>query len=164
MALLPHFARALVGSMQDRTSDAQPRTSRRYTTYTTWPLPTMADKLRFILTSVQQHPIQDIHGQLVGRSPSTANTWIHLRHPVLNQALADQPRLPARTADEVAAMLTMPPPEGPAASPFLGMTGPNAPSHARQILRSSTRMTVARRSATRSTTSVCFMRLVTCAA
>ena len=37
-------------------------------------------------------------------SQSNANKWIHLLHPVLNQALADQERLPARTADDLAAM------------------------------------------------------------
>ena len=37
MALLPHFARAFVESMQDRTIDGQPRTSRRYTTYASCP-------------------------------------------------------------------------------------------------------------------------------
>jgi len=31
-ALLPHFEHALVASLQDRTSDGQPRTSRRYST------------------------------------------------------------------------------------------------------------------------------------
>ena len=30
MALLPHFEQAVVGSMQDRTIDGQPRASRRY--------------------------------------------------------------------------------------------------------------------------------------
>jgi hypothetical protein len=49
-ALLPYFERALVGSMQDRASEGQPRTSRRYTTYTTCPVPRIADKLLFILT------------------------------------------------------------------------------------------------------------------
>jgi hypothetical protein len=72
--------------MQDRTIDGQPRTSRRYSTYGTCPLPTIADKLRFILTDVKQHPIQEVQGQLFGMSQSNANTWIHLLHPVLNQA------------------------------------------------------------------------------
>jgi len=85
MALLPHFERAFVESMQDRTIDGQPRTSRRYTTYASCPLPTMADKLLFILTYLKQNPIQEMQGQLFGMSQSNANTWIHLLHPVLNQ-------------------------------------------------------------------------------
>ena len=46
----------------------------------------MADKLLFILTYLKQNPIQELPGQLVGMSQSNANTWIHLLHPVLNQA------------------------------------------------------------------------------
>jgi hypothetical protein len=43
--------------MEDHTLDGHPRTSRRSSTYETSPLPTMADKLLFILTSVKQHPL-----------------------------------------------------------------------------------------------------------
>ncbi len=152
-ALLPHFEQAFVGYLQDRTIDGQPRTSRRYTTYDTCPLPTTADKLLFILTYVKQHPIQEVQGQLLGMSQSHANTWIHLLHPVLNQALADQELLPARTADDLAAMLTTPPTEASAPSSRFFMTGPNDPSSVRKTRRSSKSMTVGRRHATRSQTS-----------
>ena len=64
--LLPHFEQAFVTYLQDRTIDGQPRTSRRYSTYDTCPLPTMADKLLFILTYVKQNPIQEVQGQLFG--------------------------------------------------------------------------------------------------
>jgi hypothetical protein len=103
-ALLPHFEQAFMTDLQDRTIDGHPRTSRRYTTYGTCPLPTIADKLLFILTYLKQNPIQEVQGQLFGMSQSNANTWIHLLHPVLNQALVDQELLPARTATEFAAM------------------------------------------------------------
>jgi Helix-turn-helix of DDE superfamily endonuclease len=85
-ALLPHFARALAASLQDRTIDGQPRTSRRDRAYGNGPLPTMADKLLFMLTYRKQHPIQEVQGQLFGMRQSNANNWIHVRHPVLNQA------------------------------------------------------------------------------
>ena len=153
MALLPHFEQAFVGYMQDRTIDGQPRTSRRYTTYDTCPLPTTADKLLFILTYVKQNPIQEVQGQLFGMSQSHANKWIHLLHPVLNQALADQELLPARTADDLAALLTTPPTEASAPSALFFMTGPNDPSSVRKTRRSSKNITVARRNATRSKTS-----------
>ena len=48
-ALLPHFEQALVTYRQDRTIDGQPRTSRRYRSYATCPLPTLADKRLFIV-------------------------------------------------------------------------------------------------------------------
>ena len=80
--LLPHFERALSTDRHDRTIDGQPRTSRRYRSYNTCPLPTLADKRLFMLTYVQQHPMQEVQGQLFGMSQSSANTWIHGRHPV----------------------------------------------------------------------------------
>jgi hypothetical protein len=51
--LLPPFEHAWLADMEDHTLDGQPRTSRRYRMYETSPLPTMADKLLFILTSVK---------------------------------------------------------------------------------------------------------------
>jgi hypothetical protein len=123
----------------------------------------MADKLLFILTDLKQNPIQAVQGQLFGMSQSHANKWIHVLHPVLTQAFADQELLPARTADAVAVMLAQQPPEGPSAVPRCGMLGPNARSSAQKIPRSSKSMTVARRSVIRSKTSSCSMRPVTCA-
>jgi hypothetical protein len=46
----------------------------------------MAAKLLFILTYLKPNPIQAVQGQLFGMSQSNAGKWIHLRHPVLNQA------------------------------------------------------------------------------
>ena len=152
-ALLPHFEQALVTYMQDRTIDGQPRTSRRYRTYKTCPLPTTADKLLFILTYLKQNPIQEVQGQLFGMSQSNANKWIHLLHPVLNHALAVQALLPARTADDLATMLTPSATEPPARTPLFFMMGPNDPSSVRKTRRSSKSITVARRSVTRSKTS-----------
>jgi hypothetical protein len=67
-ALLPPFEQAFVAYMQAHTIDGQPRTVRRYRTYDTCPLPTMADKLLFILTYLKQNPIQEVQGQLFGMS------------------------------------------------------------------------------------------------
>ena len=152
-ALLPHFEHALAAYLQDRTIDGQPRTSRRYSPYDNCPLPTIADKQLFILTYVKRNPIHEVQGQLFGMSQSKANKWIHLRHPVLNPALADQERLPARTADDLAAMLTTPPTEASAPSALFFMMGPNDQSSVRETRRSSKSMTVGRRNATRSKTS-----------
>jgi Helix-turn-helix of DDE superfamily endonuclease len=153
MALLPHFEDAFVVYMQDRTIDGQPRTSRRYTTYDTCPLRTTADKLLFILTYVKQNPIQEVQGQLFGMSQSNANKWIHLLHSVLNQALADQELLPARTAEEFAAMFAPHTADGSATTPLFGMMALNVQSTARPIPKSNKNITAARRSVTRSKTS-----------
>ena len=151
-ALLPHVERALAAYLQDRTIDGQPRTSRRDSAYDNSPLPTMADKLLFILTYLKQNPIQEVQGQLFGMSQSHANKWIHVLHLVVNQALADQERLPARTAEEFAAMFKTHATDGSSTPPF-GMMVPNVRSTARQTPKSHKTMTVARRSATRSQTS-----------
>jgi hypothetical protein len=83
-ALLPHVEPAFEAYRGTRTSDGHPRTSRRYRPYGTCPLPTMADKLLFILSDLKHHPSQERQGQLFGMSQSNANTWIHLWHAVLN--------------------------------------------------------------------------------
>jgi hypothetical protein len=152
-ALLPHFERAFGTYMQDRTIDGHPRTSRRYSTYDTCPLPTLADKLLFILTYLKQSPIQEVQGQLFGMSQSNANKWIHVLHPVLNQALADQELLPARTAAELAAMFKTHATDGSSTTPLFGMMALNVRSIVRQIPKSNKNITVARRSVTRSKTS-----------
>jgi hypothetical protein len=151
-ALLPHFEHAFLGYMQDHTIDGQPRASRRYSTYEKSPLPTMADKLLFILTYLKQNPIQEVQGQLFGLSQSNANKWIHLLHTVLNLALAQQDLLPARTAEELAALLATTPSKEGSAPPLFGMMVLNDQSSVRRIPRSSKNITVARRSATRSKT------------
>ena len=151
--LLPHFEQAFVTYMHNRTIDGQPRTSRRYSTYDTCPLPTIADKLLFILTYLKQNPIQEVQGQLFGMSQSNANKWIHVLHPVLNQALADQELLPARTAAEFAAMFKTHATDGRATTPLFGMMAPNVRSTARPILKSNKNITVASISVTRSKTS-----------
>src|SRR4030095_11131354 len=98
-----------------------------------------------MMTDVKQHPIQAVQGQLFGRSQSHANTWIHVRHPVLNQALADQERLPGRTAAELAAMFAT---GGGAAPPLVGMMARRDRSTAPPIPRTSRTTTAASRRAT----------------
>ena len=152
-ALLPHFEPALPASLQDRTIDGRPHTSRRYCSYNNSLLPTMANKLLFILTYLKQSPIQEVQGQFFGMSQSNANKWIHVLHSVLNRALADQELLPARTAEEFAAMFKTHATHGRSTTPLFGMMVPNVRSTARQIPKSNKNIIVARRSATRSKTS-----------
>jgi hypothetical protein len=152
-ALLPYFEHAFLVYMEHHTIDGQPRPSRRYSTYETGPLPTMADKLLFLLTDLKQHPIQEVQGQLFGMSQSNTNKWMHLLHTVLNLALAQQEMLPTRTADEFATFLATTQTQDESTSPLFGMMVQSDPSTARQMPRTSKSITVARRSATRSQTS-----------
>jgi len=151
-ALLPLFEHALAAYLQDHTIDGQPRTSRRYSTYDNCPLPTIADKLLFILTYVKQKPIQEVQGQLFGMSQSNANKWIHLLQTVLNQALAHQERLPARNADDVAVMRAAKQTVGVPLLPLLGMMVLSDRSIAQPIQRNNKNTTAARKRVTRSKT------------
>src|SRR3989442_12900914 len=108
----------------------------------------MADKRLFMLTDFTQHPLPGVQGQLFGMSQSHANHWIHLRHAVLNQALAPQEWLPPRTADDGAAMFAT----ARAADvpiPLVGMMGPGAQSTAHPFQSNNTLPTRARTSAQR---------------
>ena len=153
-ALLPPFEHAWLAYMADHTLDGHPRTSRRYSTYETSPLPTMADKLLFILTYVRQNPIQELQGQLFGMSRSNANKWIHLLHTVLNQALGQQDLLPARTAAELATLLTSKQTKEGDTSPLFGLMVLSGRSTAQPIQKSNKNTTAAKRNARRSKTSL----------
>lgn len=96
--LVPRFAASFQTYLQEQTIDGAERIGRAYTAYRNSPLPTAADKLLFILVYLKQYPTQTVQGQLFGLSQSNANKWIHLLHPILNQALATAGHLPQRTA------------------------------------------------------------------
>jgi hypothetical protein len=152
MALLPPFAHALVAYMRDHTMEGQPRASRHDRTYDHCPVPTMADKLLFILTYLQQNPIQEVQGQLLGLSQSNATKWLHLLYTTLTLAFAHQDLLPARTADAFATLLATTQTKDAPTSPLFGRMVPNARAIARPIQKTSRNTLVARRRATRSTT------------
>jgi Helix-turn-helix of DDE superfamily endonuclease len=86
-ALLPHFEHAFLAYRQEHTIDGQPRASRRYSTYDTSSLPTMADQLLCILTYLKQNASQAVQGQLFGMSQSNANKWLHLLHIRIEHAI-----------------------------------------------------------------------------
>jgi Helix-turn-helix of DDE superfamily endonuclease len=110
-------------------------------------------KSQFILTYLKQNPIQEVQGQLFEMSQSNANKWIHLLHPVLNRALADQELLPTRTAAAFASMFETRATAGGSTTPLFGMMALNGRSIARPIPKSNKNITVARRRVTRANTS-----------
>ncbi len=100
-ALLSHFQAAFETYVATYTLDGKPRLGRSYSTYSTSPLPTMEDKLLFILVYLKQAPTQQMQGELFGMSQSKANLWIHRLHPLLNRALAAAGELPVREAEQL---------------------------------------------------------------
>lgn len=95
-ALLPHFRRCYDEWMKTHRLDGKPRGKRAYSTYRNSPLPTMEDKLFFILHYLKTNNLQSVQGAMFGISQPKANVWIHCLQPILNQTLAALGELPAR--------------------------------------------------------------------
>ena len=102
---VPYFQHALEQVMARQTIDGYSREGRRFTTYRNSPLPTVEDKLLFILTYLKVNPTQEIHGQMFDMSQSNVSKWFHLLHDVLNLALKQQSFIPARNAQELTNLL-----------------------------------------------------------
>lgn len=100
-ALLPHYSRQYYQWMSSHRLDGQPRGKRRYSPYKNSPLPSMEEKLFFILSYVKTNNLQTVHGALFGMSQPKANLWIHCLHPILNQTLAELNVRPARQMADV---------------------------------------------------------------
>ena len=99
--LLPAFANCFLTYVREHTLARQKRQTRSYSTYKNSPLPTMEDKLLFILMYLRKATTQDIFGEVFNMPQPVANKWIHLLHPCLNQALAMVGEIPARNASEL---------------------------------------------------------------
>ena len=100
-ALLPTFMLSFLSYMQGRTLEGKERHKRRYVAYKNSPLPTMEDKLLFILMYLRKATTQDIFGEVFGMAQPVVNKWIHLLLPCLNHALAELGEIPARSASEL---------------------------------------------------------------
>ncbi len=99
-ALLPHFQVQFENCVETQTLKGKPRTKRHYSTYKNSPLPTIEDKLLFILIYLKQGTTQEMHATLFGMHQPDANVWIHLLHRILNQTLAALGELPVREAED----------------------------------------------------------------
>jgi hypothetical protein len=169
--LIPPFEAAFQAHMARWCLDGQPRTARRYTTYTNCPLPTPEDRLLFILVYLKTYPLQVVQGRLFGMGQSKAHQWIHVLLVVLRATLRALGEAPTRSVTELAKRLgiaeaeaaaMVEPAEGSApasappvaapASPLLATMGPNGASSAPRIRLSKRAVIAARRSATRSKT------------
>ena len=100
-ALLPPFRRRYYETMSRHRLDGKPRGKRNYSDYKNSPLPTIEDKLLFILHYLKSNNLQTVQGALFGMSQPKANLWIHGLHPILNQTLADLGERPARHMADV---------------------------------------------------------------
>ena len=96
-ALAPYFSKRFLASVETKTLEGKDRKKRRYTHYKNNCLPSLEDKLLFILIYLRQETMtQDVLGELFGTSQPVANKWIHRLLPIVNRALADLGELPSR--------------------------------------------------------------------
>jgi hypothetical protein len=88
-ALAPYFSKRFLASVETKTLEGKDRKKRRYTHYKNSCLPSLEDKLLFILIYLRQAMTQDVLAELFDTSQPVANKWIHRLLPVINRALAD---------------------------------------------------------------------------
>jgi len=100
-ALMPAFVIDFLAYVQGYTLEGKNRQKRRYVAYKNSPLPTMEDKLLFILMYLRKATTQDIFGEVFGMPQPVVNKWVHRLLPGLNQALAKLEEIPARTASDL---------------------------------------------------------------
>ena len=126
-ALVPAFEACFLEAMHTNTIDGLPRENRRYVSYKNSPLPTIEDKLLFILVHMKQNLTQEVQGRLFGMRQSVANKWLQLLRPILQCALQHVEALPSRTATILPDSDTSSPDE----APFFTMTALNVRSNDR---------------------------------
>jgi hypothetical protein len=66
--LVPLFQTSLETTLREHTMEGLDRIGRAFTSYRNSPLPTLEDKLLFILVYLKQYPTQTVQGQLFGMS------------------------------------------------------------------------------------------------
>ena len=99
-ALLSFFRVRFQAYVSIFTLEGKPRQNRTYSPYKNSTLPTMEDKLLFILSYMKTYPLQQTQAQLFDMQQSQACQWIHLLLPLVKQSLADCGELPARKQED----------------------------------------------------------------
>ncbi len=95
-AMLPQFQKSYDEYLTRYTIEGYERVGHIPTPYHNSPLPTIEDKLLFVLVYLKQNPTQTLPGYLFGMSQTNVTKWFHLLHTVLNNALAAHGALPHR--------------------------------------------------------------------
>jgi hypothetical protein len=99
-ALLSFFIVRFQAYVSLFTLEGKLRQNRTYSTYQNSSLPTMEDKLLFILNYMKTYPLQESHAQAYGMQQSQACQWIHFLLSLVKQSLADCGELPARKQED----------------------------------------------------------------
>jgi hypothetical protein len=105
LALLPAFAVAYANDLDQRDEQRGTPRQRERGAGQKGALPSMADKLLFILFYFRVYPVQMAQGFFFGLGQPQANEWIHRLSPVLKAALGYDIQLPARQPQDIQAVL-----------------------------------------------------------
>jgi hypothetical protein len=105
-SLLAAFGQAYQDDRQQRDQARPTPRQRRHDAGRKGALPTLADKLVFLLFYFRHYPTQETLAFLFGLSQGQACQWIHRLTPIVNRALGDQLQLPARRPAELREVLT----------------------------------------------------------
>lgn len=119
--LLPHFEKAFLHRMEMFTLEGNPRKNRPFTDYENASLPTIADKMLFVLMFVKQNLTQDVMAFLFGMSSAKVHEWLQTLIPVLKQALYLSNDLPVKSKQSLSEQLKQ------QEAPLFVTTVPNAP-------------------------------------
>jgi hypothetical protein len=94
--LVASFERAYEAHLEEQDRQRERPRQRRRGGGRKSAIPTIEDKLLFILVYFKIYPLQEVQGLLFSMSQPQANFWIHRLTPILNQALGYEMQLPAR--------------------------------------------------------------------
>ena len=119
--LLPYFNKAFIHRMSMYTVEGNERQNRPFTDYENASLPTIEDKLLFVLMFVKQNLTQDVMAFLFGMSSAKVHEWLKTLMPILKQALYLSNDLPVKSKQELSERL-----KGQE-SPLFVTTVPSAP-------------------------------------
>lgn len=119
MDLLPHFETTFLHRMEMFTVEGKERKNRPFTVYENASLPTIEDKLFFVLMFVKQNLTQEVMAFMFGMSPAKVHEWLETLIPILKQALRLSNDLPVKSKRELSESLKE------KESPLFATTAPN---------------------------------------
>jgi len=113
--LLPYFEQAHNEYLTKYDMNGKFRDSRRsFTIYGNSPLPTVKDRLFFILVYLKNNPLQEYHSACFDMDQKHCNRFIHVLSHILEECLHDAGVMPAETQKEFSELLKgFPPDEEP---------------------------------------------------
>lgn len=120
--LLPYFEKAFLHRMELFTLEGKERKKRTFVDYDNASLPTIEDKLLFVLLFVKQNLTQEVMAFMFGMSPAKVHEWLQTLIPILKQALYLSNDLPVKSKKDLSESLKE------KESPLFATTVPNAPS------------------------------------